>query len=59
MSIKPGILVERTFGEGKRPVGIVISKVETVATSGYWLVQWNRACPARNEIMHESNLKVK
>ena len=58
MMIKPGTLVERTYGEGQRPVGVVVSKCETTACSGYWLVQWNRACPARNEVMHESNLKV-
>lgn len=58
MSIKPGTLVERTYGEGRRPVGVVISKVETTACSGYWLVRWHRTCPARNEIMHENNLKV-
>ena len=49
MQLKPGLLVERTYGEGRRPVGVIIAGAKTVRLGEWWVVEW--AGNSKREIM--------
>jgi len=53
--IKPGMLIERTYGEGRRPVGIVIAGATTHHRGQWWIVEW--AGNSKREIMNQQYLK--
>ena len=53
--LTPGMLVERTYGEGRRPVGIIIA-VPKSARLGEWLiVEW--AGSGKRDVMSSQYLK--
>ena len=53
--IKPGALVERTYGEGRRPVGIVIAVQKSSRLEEWWIVEW--AGSGKREVMSERYLR--
>lgn len=53
--IKPGALVQRTYGEGRRPVGIIITNHRGVRLGEWWIVEW--AGSGKREIMNERYLR--
>ena len=55
MHLKPGILVERTYGEGRRPVGVIIAGAKTARLGEWWLVEW--AGNSKREIMSYQYIK--
>ena len=55
MQLKPGLLVERTYGEGRRPVGIVLAGAKTPRLGEWWVVEW--ATDSKREIMNEKYLR--
>lgn len=55
MQLKPGILVERTYGEGRRPVGIIIGRSGNPRLGEWWLVEW--AGNSKREIMSYQYIK--
>ena len=55
MQLKPGILVERTYGEGRRPVGIIIGRSGNPRLGEWWLVEW--AGNSKREIMSYRYIK--
>ncbi len=55
MQLKPGILVERTYGEGSRPVGIIIARSGNPRLGEWWLVEW--AGNSKREIMSYRYIK--
>ena len=42
--LTPGMLVERTYGEGRRPVGIVIAVPKSSRLGEWWVVEWAGSC---------------
>jgi hypothetical protein len=45
MKLTPGMLVERTYGEGQRPIGIIISpsrmsRPDRDGSATHWIVMW-------------------
>ena len=55
MQLKPGLLVERTYGEGRRPVGIVIATPKTARLGEWWVIEW--AGSGKREIMSYRYIK--
>ena len=55
MHLKPGILVERTSGKGRRPVGIIIARSGNPRLGEWWLVEW--AGNSKREIMSYRYIK--
>ena len=55
MQLKPGLLVERTYGEGRRPVGIIISRSGNARLGEWWVVEW--AGNSKREVMSYQSLK--
>ena len=55
MHLKPGILVERTYGEGRRPVGVIIAGAKTARLGEWWVVEW--AGSGARDIMSSRYLK--
>ena len=55
MHLKPGILVERTYGERRRPVGIIIARSGNPRLGEWWLVEW--AGNSKREIMSYRYIK--
>ena len=55
MQLKPGLLVERTYGEGRRPVGVIVAGAKSVRLGEWWLVEW--AGSGKREIMNQQYLK--
>ena len=60
MQLKPGILVEKTYGpghhpEGRRPVGIIIGRSGNPRLGEWWLVEW--AGNSKREIMSYRYIK--
>ena len=49
MKLKPGVLVERTYGEGRRPVGIISARGGNARLGEWWIVEW--AGNSKREIM--------
>ena len=55
MQLKPGILVEKTYGEGRRPVGVIIARSGNPRLGEWWLVEW--AGNSKREIMSYRYIK--
>ena len=55
MQLKPGILVEKTYGEGRRPVGIIIARGGNPRLGEWWVVEW--AGSGARDIMSSRYLK--
>ena len=55
MQLKPGLLVERTYGEGRRPVGIIIGRSGNARLGEWWIVEW--AGNSKREIMSYQYLR--
>ena len=55
MQLKPGLLVERTYGETRRPVGIVIAGAKSPRLGEWWIVEW--AGNGKREVMSQQYLK--
>ncbi len=53
--LTPGMLVERTYGEGRRPVGIVIAVPKSSRLGEWWVIEW--AGSGKREIMSSRYLK--
>ncbi len=55
MQLKPGLLVERRYGEGRRPVGIIIAAPKSSRLGEWWLVEW--VGNSKREVMSGRYLK--
>ena len=55
MHLKPGLLVERTYGEGRRPVGIIIARGGNARLGEWGLVEG--AGNSKREVMSYRYIK--
>ena len=53
--LRPGMLVERTYGEGRPHIGIVIATPKTARFGEWWVVEW--AGSGKREVMSDRYLK--
>jgi hypothetical protein len=56
MELKPGMLVERTYGEGRRPIGIIIAVPTSSRLGEWWIVEW--AGSGKRDVMSSRYLKL-
>ena len=55
MQLKAGMLVERTYGEGRRPIGIIIATPRSSRLGEWWVVEW--AGSGKRDVMSSQYLK--